>query len=110
MTAATAHDLSTALETLKTKVDEANEERTKLVTELRSVITQAESLLGALGEGAAPAKRRGRPVGSGKRGPGRPKGSGKRGRPKRRKMSPEARAKIAAAQKKRWAKVKAEKK
>jgi hypothetical protein len=40
---------------------------------------------------------------TGKRGPGRPKGSGK----KRKPMSKAARAKIAAAQKARWAKQKA---
>jgi len=40
----------------------------------------------------------------GKRGPGRPKGSSES--PKRRQLSPEARAKIAAAQRARWAKAK----
>jgi hypothetical protein len=39
-----------------------------------------------------------------KRGPGRPKGSSPV--PKRRPLSPEARAKIAAAQRARWAKAK----
>ena len=43
-----------------------------------------------------------------KRGPGRPKDSGRKR--KRRKMSAEGRAKIAAAQRARWAKVKAAKK
>jgi hypothetical protein len=40
----------------------------------------------------------------GKRGPGRPKGSSPA--PKRRQLSPAARAKIAAAQRARWAKAK----
>jgi hypothetical protein len=39
-----------------------------------------------------------------KRGPGRPKGSA--AGPKKRRLSPEARAKIAAAQRARWAKAK----
>ena len=40
----------------------------------------------------------------GKRGPGRPNGSPES--PKRRQLSPEARAKIAVAQRARWAKAK----
>ena len=78
----------------------------KHLTELRDETTH---LLRQLGHEAAAAGRGGRRAMNTavaeiqKRGPGRPKGSGR----KRRKMSAAARAKISAAQKKRWAKQKA---
>jgi hypothetical protein len=70
--------------------------------DLSRQLESVRSAIAALEGSAAPGGRRGR-----RRGPGRPKGSGKRGRPKGRKMSAAARAKIAAAQKARWAKLKA---
>jgi hypothetical protein len=85
-------------------------QREQIAKTLAGIRDSASSLLQQLtGGGAAMAVavrrgRRGRPPGSGvKRGPGRPPGSGR----KRRTMSAEARAKIAAAQKARWAKQKA---
>lgn len=60
----------------------------------REAVAQLEKIrtaIASFGGKSAGGKRRGRPPGSGKR----------------RKMSAEARAKIAAAQKKRWAKQKA---
>ena len=72
--------------------------------ELERQLSGVRNAIASLAGGGA---QRGRPAG--KRGPGRPKGTGKRGRPKGRKMSAEARAKIAAAQKARWAKQKAAK-
>jgi hypothetical protein len=70
--------------------------------ELEKQLEAVRAAISALGAGGA---KRGRPAG--KRGPGRPKGSGKK---KRRKLSPEGRARIAAAQKKRWAEKKAKEK
>ncbi len=68
-------------------------------------IRNAIASLTGVGAGLGGAKR-GRPAG--KRGPGRPKGGGKkRGR---RKMSAAARARISAAQKKRWAEKRAKEK
>jgi|SRR5579862_4653918 len=109
MSAASTHPLTQAIESIEERVKNYNAEREQLVAELRSVIASAGSLLSDLGEtaGATAGRRRGRPSGTGKRGPGRPRKGGRR---KGFKMSPEARAKIAAAQKKRWAKKRAEEK
>ena len=105
MSATSAHDLSQVLESVKEKVESYNAERKKLSSDLRGVIDQAQQLLSTLGEGDAPARGRSRGSVRGRigrpRNPGRPRGS---------KMSAEARARIAAAQKARWAKVRAEKK
>jgi hypothetical protein len=115
MTPATAQDLSALFGNVKEQVNSYNQERSRLADSLREIVTNAQQLLEQLGEPVAGGRRRGRPAGAGtrRRGPGRPKGSGKkkggkRGRRKGAKMSAEARAKIAAAQKKRWAKVRAE--
>jgi hypothetical protein len=120
----TAADLAALFGTVKERVDSYNTERAQLANSLREIVSNAQQLLQELGEGvSAPGpRRRGRPAGSGaaktRRGPGRPKGSaaktskagGRRGRRKGSKMSPEARARIAEAQRKRWAKVRAESK
>ena len=105
MSATTATDLSQILSNVKEKIESNTAERKQLADSLREISTQAQRLLADMGESSvAPVRRRGRPAGSvQKRGPGRPKGSGRR----RRKMSAEARAKISAAQKKRWAAQKA---
>ena len=68
--------------------------------QLEKQLDSVRTTISSLQSGGAGTVRRGRPPGTGKRGPGRPKGSGKR---KRKPMSAEARAKIAEAQKKRWA-------
>jgi hypothetical protein len=75
---------------------------------LNELATGGVGLASAVGRGRASAtgtvaggKRRGRPPGSGKkRGPGRPPG-------KRKGISPEGRAAISAAQKARWAAIRA---
>jgi hypothetical protein len=112
-----ANDLTQILGTVKERVDSYNAERQQLAASLREIIAQANQLLSQLGEPVAmlTGRKRGRPKGTG-RGPGRPPGTTKAarkgpGRPKRRRrMSAEARAKIAAAQKARWARQRAEKK
>jgi hypothetical protein len=105
-----AEDLGRLLGTARTKAEGWLGQRQQIVKHLEDIRDTATNLLQQLGHGVVSlARRRGRPAGSGlgagrpaKRGPGRPKGSGR----KRRTMSAAARAKISAAQKKRWAKVK----
>jgi hypothetical protein len=116
----TPQDLFAGLTSVKQQVESYNNQRKQLVYSLNQIVIEAQQLLTQLGEGVtvpAAGRRRGRPPGSGKkRGPGRPrknaaaaKSTGRRGRRKGTKMSKAARAKIAAAQKARWAKVRAEK-
>jgi hypothetical protein len=106
-----AEELGKLLGTAEAKAKGWLGQRTQIAKTLEGIRDTATNLLSQLGHEAGRIARRGRPPGSGKkRGPGRPKSTGKRGRPKGRTMSAEARAKIAAAQKKRWAKVRADKK
>ena len=112
-------DLFAGFSTLKEQVDNYNTQRQQLVDNLKQMVQQAQELLTQLGEGAiaAPTRargRRGRPpglknksAGAGKT--GKAKKTGKRGRRKGSKLSDEARARIAAAQKARWAKIRREK-
>jgi hypothetical protein len=111
-----AEELGRLLGTAEAKAKGWLGQREQIAKTLGGIRDTANSLLSQLGEqasGVAQAvrrRRRGRPPGSkNRRGLGRPKAAGKPGRPKRRTMSAEARAKIAAAQRKRWAKVKATK-
>jgi hypothetical protein len=109
-----AEDLGRMLGTARAKAEGWIGQRQQIVKLLSNIRDTASKLLNDLGLEAQRVARRGRPAGSGRkpgrktaeRGPGRPVGSGRR----RRKMSAAARAKISAAQKRRWAKVKAEKK
>lgn len=109
-----AEDLGRLLGTARTKAEGWLGQRQQIAKHLEDIRDTATSLLQQLGHGVvALTRRRGRPAGSGrsagrvaKRGPGRPKGSGR----KRRTMSAAASAKISAAQKKRWAAQKADKK
>ena len=98
-----AEDLGKLLGTARAKAEDWLGQRqhiTKLLTDVRDT---ASHLLQQLGNSAVGlTRRRGRPAGSG-RSAGRPKGSVR----KRRTMSAAARAKISAAQKKRWAAVRA---
>lgn len=94
-----AEDLGRLLGTAQAKAQGWLGQRKQIATTLEGIRDTATKLLSDLGHEAQRIVRRGRPPGSGERGPGRPKGSGR----KRRKMSAEARAKISAAQKKRWA-------
>jgi hypothetical protein len=104
-----AEDLGRILGHARNKADGWLNQRTAIVKQLTQLRDEASKLLTDLGHGAQAIVRRGRPAGdkhasTATRGPGRPKDSGKR---KRKPMSAEARAKISAAQKKRWAKQKA---
>lgn len=112
MRPSTTADLSSILEGMKEKVASYATDRKHLADTLRQVVSDAQALLADLGEAAVATvngKKRGRPKGSG-RGPGRPPSAATPvTASKRRKMSAEARAKIAAAQKKRWAAQKAAK-
>jgi hypothetical protein len=97
-----AEDLGRLLGTARTKAEGWLGQRKQIAKHLEEIRDTAAHLLTELGHEAQAAMRGGR-AGYAKRGPGRPAGAPR----KRRKMSAEARAKIAAAQKKRWAKVKA---
>jgi hypothetical protein len=106
----TAADLASVLGTVKERVDSYNSERKQLADSLRQIVANAQQLLSELGEpDSVTGRRLGRPKGR----RGRPKGSrnktttGKRGRPKGSSLSAEARAKIAEAQRKRWAVIRA---
>jgi hypothetical protein len=115
-----AEDLGRILGQARNKADSWLGQRQAIVKQLTELRDEASSLLNQLGHQASAAGQRGRRVadsfvaGYQKRGPGRPKGSKNRkgiiiigGKRKRRRMSKEARAKISAAQKRRWAKQKA---
>jgi len=115
-----AEDLGRILGTARAKADSWLGQRQAIVKQLTQLRDEASSLLNQLGHQAVAAGQRGRRVadsfvaGYQKRGPGRPKGSKNRkgiiivsGKRRRRKMSAAARAKISAAQKRRWAKQKA---
>jgi hypothetical protein len=117
-----AEDLGRILGQARNKADHWLGQRQAIVKQLTQLRDEASGLLNQLGHQAAAAGQRGRGVadsfvaGYRKRGPGRPKGSKNRktiiivgGKRKRRRMSAAARAKISAAQKKRWAKQKAAK-
>jgi hypothetical protein len=105
-----AEDLGKLLGTARAKAEGWLGQRQAIAKHLEGIRDTANHLLQQLlgtGGAGAPTVGGGREdsVGSGHRGPGRPKGSGR----KRRQMSAEARAKIAAAQKARWAKIRADK-
>jgi len=95
-----AENLGHFLGGVRAKVSTWNSERQQLVKHLSALVSDAQSLLTDLGHEAAGAGRRAR----------RAVATVTERRVKvrkRRKMSAAARAKISAAQKKRWAKVKA---
>jgi hypothetical protein len=100
-----AEDLGRMLGTARAKADSWLGQREQIVKALEVVRETAGGLLRQLGQATALAAKRGRRA-SLKRGPGRPKGS----RRTRRPLSAEARERIAAAQRARWARVKAAKK
>jgi hypothetical protein len=109
-----AEDLGRLLGTARAKAEGWLGQRKAIAKHLEDVRDTAANLLSQLTGGGARGGgrgRRGRParargVRTTKRGPGRPAGTVR----KKRTMSAEARARIAAAQKARWAKVRAEKK
>jgi hypothetical protein len=115
-----AEDLGTILGSAEKKASEWLSQRESVGEQLKRIRDTANDLLSRLtGTGAnvaaavARGRRRGQPPGlrstapqtkQAKRGPGRPKGSGRR----KGGISAEGRARIAAAQKARWAKIKGE--
>ena len=109
-----AENLGHFLGGVRAKVTSWNSERQQLVKHLSALVSDAQGLLLELGHQAGRAGRSGRRAASAlveaagqRRGPGRPKGSKNKPRRKRRKLSADARARIAVAQRRRWAKVKA---
>lgn len=78
----------------------------EIIRQIEALQSELAGLFG--GTSKSTGKRRGRPPGPGKASANQNRESGKRRGP--RTMSPEARAKIAAAQKARWAKFRAGKK
>jgi hypothetical protein len=107
-----AEDLGQMLGTARAKAEGWLGQRQSIVKNLTELRDTASQLLSDLGHQAQRAVRRGRKAGRAaaaqvraiKRGPGRPPGSGRK---KKRTMSAAARAAISAAQKARWAKLKA---
>ena len=105
-----AEDLGRLLGTAQRKASEWMGQRQSVVQQLHEIRSTADELLRqltdrALAVAGAGGRKRGRPSGSTSAQPAR------RGRPpgaKKRTMSPEARERIAAAQRRRWAKVKRE--
>lgn len=91
---AAATGIGAGLGTLAGRVDSLKAQRQSVVTELRHVIAVAQQMLGDLGEEASASAARVRKAG---------------GAPKKRRLSPEGRANIIAAAKKRWAKYNAAK-
>lgn len=101
-----AEELGTLLGNARAKAEGWLGQRTQIADTLESIRDTASKLLSELGHQAQRVARRGRPAGTRsvtKRGPSRAEPGGR----KRRKMSAKARAAISAAQKARWAKVKA---
>jgi hypothetical protein len=110
-----AEDLGQMLGNARAKAESWLSQRHAVVKHLSEIRDTATKLLADLGHEAAATVRRGwrpgRPAGIAaigtvepdKGGPGKPKGAGR----KKRTMSAEARARISAAQKKRWAAQKA---
>jgi hypothetical protein len=111
-----AEDLGKMLGHARNKAEGWLGQREQIVKNLTQLRDEASKLLSQLGHEAAVAGRRGRKavntaVAGIRRGPGRPVGSKNAiiivGGKKKRTMSAKARAAISAAQKLRWAKVKA---
>jgi len=106
-----AEDLGKVLGQAQNKAESWLGQRKAIAANLIGLRDTATRLLAQLGvsDGPSPTRGQARKTSAAptpKRGPGRPKGTGKK---KRRTMSAEARAKIAAAQRARWAKQKAQK-
>lgn len=95
-----AEDLGRLLGQAQSKAESWLEQRKTIAAHLNTVRDTATRLLAQIGVAEPAGGRRAQPAA--KRGPGRPPRTGK----KKRTMSAEARAKISAAQKARWAKQK----
>ena len=79
------------------KIDALKKERQEVAQELRELINTAQTMLADLGDDAAVLRRRAR------------KAVPRVTRKRKRQLSPEGRARLVAALKKRWAKVRKEK-
>lgn len=104
-----ADDLGRLLGTARAKAEDWLEQRKAILDHLTSLRDTANGLIARLGGTfpAEPTARRGRKPGgpaasANRHGPGRPAGTAS----KKRTLSPEARARIAAAQRARWARQK----
>ncbi len=82
-------------QTLRTALEQLREEKRRI----DNAIVELENLVNSL----AGVRRRGRPPGSGKRGPGRPPSIGGGGKPKRKGWSAAARSAAAQRMKRYWA-------
>ena len=104
----TAETIGTALGNVAAKLDGWMAQRQEIANELNAVIARASGMLSSL-EIPFPRRKRGRPAATAQLTASVVEGQGvASGRKrKRRKMSKEAREKIAAAQRARWAKQKA---
>jgi hypothetical protein len=101
----TAETIGTALGNVAAKLDGWMAQRKEIANELNAVITRARGMLSSL-EVPFPGRKPGRRAAT-ELTTGEGQGVGKGRTRKRRKMSKEAREKIAAAQRARWAKQKA---
>lgn len=95
----------------KTMISPETLQRAKqIIDSIESLQSELAGLFGASVSVAAPAKRRGRPPGSGKRSVAAVAAASAPGGKQRRNMSAEGRARIAAAAKARWARFRSEQK
>jgi hypothetical protein len=101
-----AEELGKLLGNAQAKAEGWLRQRTQIAKSLEGIRDTASKLLTDLGHQAQRIARKGRSVGATKRSPGKRKASNDP-LPKRRKMSAKARAAISAAQKARWAKLRA---
>jgi hypothetical protein len=101
-----AEDLGRLLGTAQTKAEGWMNQRKEIIKHLSEIRDTASRLLTDLGQQAERIVRRGRPAGSTNAAPAQPVAQPV-SRKRRRKMSAEARARIAEAQRKRWAAQKA---
>jgi hypothetical protein len=99
-----ADELGKLLGTARAKAEGWLGQRTQIAKSLEGIRDTASKLLSDLGHQAQQIARKGRSLGAAKRSP--VQGRASSSLPKRRKMSAAARAKISAAQKARWAKLK----
>jgi hypothetical protein len=100
-----AEELGKLLGTAKAKAEGWLGQRTQIAKSLERIRDTASKLLSDLGHQAQRIARKGRAVGAARRSPVQRSASGSPPL-KRRKMSAAARAKISAAQKARWARLK----
>lgn len=101
----TAAQLGRVLGTVAARVESLARQRTALRAELQSVIDGATAMMRDLGDTARTAGRAGRRAAASAAASTRSAVAGRKGRRKKRTFSPEARARMAEAARRRWAKV-----